>query len=573
MTSFISAMNACPTKKLGVKNSDVYTEEGLNDIRVSLFQMLVRNCSPVYIYNIIQSADEKYIRDLVVMAFQTRDIRGGKGERDIFYSMLLSIITRVPQLAEPLIRLVPEYGCWQDLWHLYYPEKILSHFEVIKNDVKKAIIDFTKWIFFEDLSKLANNSKPSLLGKWLPREDSKYHSLACILASHFYPDIPLEEDSLCAYRKACSSLNRALNTTEILMCESKKDIPSWSKINPSHVPGRLFKKSKAAFLNGMLLTYKGRQFNHNYLDAQGSTRYPNNQERIQCRKNFIEYLEKALNGTVKINGGNTVYPHELVKEILENKNMTKEISDVIESQWMQIRNEVLKSLSSETKNRIVPMSDFSGSMSGVPLYVSMALGILLSEINNPVFKDYMLTFDSNPFWLSFEGKKTLRDKVEHAIKYSKGLSTNFQKACELILERLITYNVPASEAPSDLVVFTDMGFDQASNENVLFNTKNAQWQTHIQMIRSNFEKYGYTAPRIVLWNLRAEYKDFHAKAKEDGVLILSGWSPAIMKVILSNNIEIKTPYQGLREILDNVRYDLVRETFDNEMTNILAKRV
>ena len=78
------------------------------------------------------------------------------------------------------------------------------------------------------------------------------------------------------------------------------------------------------------------------------------------------------------------------------------------------------------------------------------------------------------------------------------------------------------------------------------------------MIRNSFASAGYTAPRIVLWNLRAAYKDFHAKADDEGVVMLSGWSPSLLKAISANGVMVKTPYEGLREILDAPRYDSVR---------------
>ena len=40
--SFVQAMNAPGLRKTGVKGSDVYTEEGVGDGRVALFQQLVR---------------------------------------------------------------------------------------------------------------------------------------------------------------------------------------------------------------------------------------------------------------------------------------------------------------------------------------------------------------------------------------------------------------------------------------------------------------------------------------------------------------------------------------------------
>jgi hypothetical protein len=87
------------------------------------------------------------------------------------------------------------------------------------------------------------------------------------------------------------------------------------------------------------------------------------------------------------------------------------------------------------------------------------------------------------------------------------------------------------------------------------------------MIRNNFASYGYQAPRIVLWNLRAEYKDYHARATEEGVVLLSGWSPAVLKAITKGGVSVQTPYQALRELLDDSRYDKVREAWSKGCHN------
>jgi len=66
----------------------------------------------------------------------------------------------------------------------------------------------------------------------------------------------------------------------------------------------------------------------------------------------------------------------------------------------------------------------------------------------------------------------------------------------------------------------------------------------------------------VIWNVRAEFKDFHAKADQEGVVQLSGWSPSILKALQTGGVQVQTPYQGMRQILDDKRYDLVRELFN-----------
>ncbi|NBR61680.1 MAG: DUF2828 family protein [Actinobacteria bacterium] len=549
---FINAMNSHPLTKLGVKGSNVYTETGVGDLRLSLFQMLVRGLQASEIRRVINTAftspDKAYLLDFIVMAFQTRDIRGGKGERDVAFHMFMSIMLERPNLIEPLLRLIPEYGCWKDMWKLW------AMAENYTTNIQDSIINVVKWFYFEDLSKLdksaGNTPKLSLLGKWLPREGSKYDKIANKLADVFYPDVSLADDRLRLYRKECSRLSKALGVIEQKMCGEK-----WREIRPEAVPGRLMMKARKAFLNEIRVQKKWRDRLDG--DEEPSLRFPNSLDRMECRTNFLWHMEQVLAGKAAVNAANVLYPHEIVAKFWNacGNQFPKSEENLLQAQWNAIR-DVAKTQGG--LRGIVPMSDFSGSMHGIPMMVSMALGVLLSEINHPAFADYLLGFDSDPSWISFKGMTSLQQKIKYAQRFARGTSTNFQGACDLILRRLVEYKVPPEEAPRDLLVLTDMGFDAANRTGV-------NWETHLQSIRSRFSAAGYEAPRIIIWNLRAEYKDYHARADEEGVVVLSGWSPAVLKAIQKGGVTVRTPYQGLRELLDDTRYDLVRETFRNAL--------
>ena len=84
--------------------------------------------------------------------------------------------------------------------------------------------------------------------------------------------------------------------------------------------------------------------------------------------------------------------------------------------------------------RLVPLVDVSGSMSGVPMEVAIALGILVSECTQPAFANRMLTFESNPKWVKLEDGASIAKKVEATRRAPWGGSTDFNKALEQILE-------------------------------------------------------------------------------------------------------------------------------------------
>lgn len=527
--AFIAAMNTMTSinTKVGINGETVLTEEGVGDVRVSLFAMLNRGLELSYIRNQLRKVktDTEW-EDMFVMALSVRNIRGGKGERQLFYDMFHALTDAKPVAAAALVEFIPAFGCWRDMWVLLQETKSV--------EVHDAILIYTTHEF--------HYNKTSLLAKWLPREKSKtFKNLVPLLARTLFPGRE-HRKQLVAYRKQVSAMNHALKTTEINMCGG-----AWSAIEPTHVPGRSLKLHHAAFLNRTLEREGGTQKRK----ATNALRFPDSEDRMQCREHFLE----SLKGGKKLKGAHVVFPHELVQDCMQ-RGLNRESEDILQAQWNSIRS------STVNLGRVVPMCDFSGSMAGIPLQASMALGILISEVASEQFRDHMLTFDSTPTWLSFQGMTRLVEKTKKAQMVGQGLSTDFYKACQLILERMVTAKIPVGEEPEDLVVLTDMGWDQA-------NAKSGGWKSQVQRIREEFQEAGrrvwpdhptgWQIPRIVIWNLRAEYKDFHATAQDDGVVMMSGWSPSALKSLQNKGVQVRTSMDYMRSVLDDPMYAPVRE--------------
>jgi len=542
--TFVQAMNETVNgTKSGINSATVYTEEGVGDERITLFTMLNRNLSEHYmkkaIDKIVCNGDLNEIKDLYIMLFQTRDVRGGKGERALFYAFFKALYKTNQRLTARFLPLVPEYGCWRDMWELMRAIPELS----------SAILDVAKEVFLKDLAKQANNeSNLSLLAKWLPREGSAhdYMGLSQLLADAFFPAEPSKRQRIILYRKTVSSLNKALKTIEVNMCSK-----TWADICPDAVPGRCLKLHTRAFLNETGNTKKN-----------GELRHPADADRNLCRSHFKEFIEDLKKGTKKAHGAHVVLPHELVMRIGQQRaypvHTTEEDYAILQAQWNSIRDETF---ALGGLGKAVAMCDFSGSMNGLPKWVSMSLGILISEVTHLSFRDYMLTFDADPKWHSFLGLSTLKEKVESIGNIGQGLNTDFYKACMCIIHALKKGNVPVGEEPEDLIVLTDMGFDDAASSSNMRHRHT--WTTQLEQIREAFSKAGgWKPPRIVIWNLRAEYNDFHAKATQEGVVQLSGWSPSMLKALQRGGVEMKTPYDSMRIVLDDARYDAVRAIWD-----------
>jgi hypothetical protein len=423
--------------------------------------------------------------------------------------------------------------------------------------------------FLKDEIGMCNGAGVSLLAKWMPREGQPF---ANFCASRLVPGAMLQASRMRQYRKRVSALNKAIKTVEIQMCANE-----WQSIEPARVPGRAVKKYTKAFLNELGTKLKGEK-------ARQGLRYPKSEVRMLCRQNFQEYFAKAAEGKVKAKGADTIFPHEVVKKAMslyqqENPHsmISEDEKNSLRGVWRQM---VEVARAGGGLGRSLAMCDFSGSMESsdsngdTPYWVSMALGLLISEVTTDEFKNTMMTFDSFPRFHRFPEGDLFQKIASIGPSISQGTSTDFQKAMDLVLETLKTKRVKPGMEPKNLIVLTDMNWDAAcgSNEYSSYtdNTyrhvvKTDAWQTHIEMIREAFKRAGedmwgepFKMPTIVIWNIASTSPDFHATSTTEGVMMLSGWSPSMFKILQESGPEGITPLTMLRMQLDNPRYDKVR---------------
>jgi hypothetical protein len=528
---------------VGMKGSDVFDSTGSSLVDLSV--RLVRGGWSPELEALFLKALETSEEDTIVLAFQTRDIRGGKGERKLFGQMVEILLKTRPELMIGLLDLVPEYGCWRDLY--------TEHFYGYRPDVVDLVVKQLK---------ADADTKPSatisLCAKWAPREGKNTEG-AKAMAAQLFPSEPRLSHRLKAYRKLVAGLNRRLDTTEIKMCSRH-----FADIDPAKVPGVCLAKHMKAFLNQPL---KGRGLRH-----------PDDPDRNACREHFQDHMAKAVKGAAKVNGAVTRYPHQVIKDIVKGAEGAEK--DALIAVWngMVANAKALGGL-----QKTIAMCDFSGSMQSAgtakdtPYWVSMAMGLLISEVTSDEFKDTFLTFDSNPTWHNLPTGTDIFNRVRSIGYVGQGTSTDFQKAMDLVLSTLKEKRVRPGQEPKDLIVITDMAWDQAcsSSERSAYTdnsyrhvVKTETWQTHIQMIREAFRRagedmwgaaYGWKPPRIVIWNVAATCADFHATADTEGVIMLSGWSPSLFKVLTEEGARVQTPAEALRIMLDDERYDPIRE--------------
>lgn len=577
-----------PLTRRGEKGTVEYTAAGVKNPQVALFFALVRGLTEERLKNLfvpcMEAAREAHLNgekeegaqlivDLFVLAFQTRDCRGGKGERDLFYAMFFRLFMMFPKTSRALLPLVAEFGYHKDYIQLLeYLEAKNSPFAP---HLQKAILNVMATNFHADVSKLAaGETSISLCGKYLPREGKSFAKNHKPLFEYWvkmlFPGLPMVA-ALKVYRQKLSMLNDHLDTVEVNMCKN-----CFSFINFTAVPGVAAKKYRKAFLNE---TLKG---SVPPSQARSGNRHPFNEDRVKCRQRLKEIFTAGL---VK---GKQLFPHEIVRPIMRmgtNQGASEE-GPMLCAQWRDLRNGIQDTLQAKRCSpggpaidlgKLVALVDVSGSMSGLPMEVAIALGLLVSELTHHAFRHRVLTFETKPSWVDFSAcGDNLMAKVKKLKAAPWGGTTDIEAAFQLIGRVVESNRLPREEVP-DLIIFSDMQFDVAQGHTMANSSaQTRQKMTQMQRIKARFEEIGmricgrpYPAPRIIFWNLRSGTVGFPAQANENNVMLLSGFSPALFKFVVEGEVGGRTagdakgaidPAATLRKVLDDERYDAVRRT-------------
>ena len=131
---------------------------------------------------------------------------------------------------------------------------------------------------------------------------------------------------------------------------------------------------------------------------------------------------------------------------------------VAELQWQRIVDDLVKI--GKLKNCLA-ICDVSGSMYGTALDMSVALGLLVSELSEEPWKGKLITFSMRPQLQIIKGDSPW-SKVESVEWMHWDMNTDFQMVFDKILEVPKEGNLSEDKMIKRLFVFSDMEFDQAS---------------------------------------------------------------------------------------------------------------
>ncbi|EMS51597.1 hypothetical protein TRIUR3_19876 [Triticum urartu] len=377
----------------------------------------------------------------------------------------------------------------------------------------------------------------SLAAKWCPSLDSSYDrsTLLCeAIARRLFPrgssselgdDLP---DAHYAYRArehlrraAIVPLRAALKLPEVFISAR-----AWESVVYTRVASVAMKNYKDLFLKH---------------DAE----------------RFNAYLADVKSGKKRIAAG-ALLPHQIIESLGEDGDD----GGLADLQWQRMVDD-MRALGK--LNSCVAVCDVSGSMSGLPMDVCIALGLLVSELTDDPWRGRVITFSEQPNIHMIKGD-TLSEKTEFVRNMDWGMNTDFQAVFDKILEVAVGAGLPAEKMavldkilevaggaglPAEkmvqrVFVFSDMEFDQASAN---------PWETDYEAIVRKFSEAGYGAavPEIVFWNLR-DSKAVPVMSGQKGVALVSGFSKNLLKLFLDGGGTF-TPRVVMEKAIAGPEYD------------------
>lgn len=429
--------------------------------------------------------------------FFLRDVRGGLGERRTFRICFKWILDNYYAQVKHLLKLIPEFGRWDDLWY------IMDENKKAEKEVAKIITEQ----FYADIDGAISGQSISMLAKWLPsaktRNKFKQSVLTKILSA-----LGMERKE---YSKTLSFLREYLQIVERKMSRNE-----WEEIDYEKVPSRANLIYNSAFLR-------------------------HDESR---RRNFLAAVNR---GEKKINSS-TVYPYEIVYRY---GHCPRVIRDDLEAMWKALPDTV------NGNNNTLVVCDGSGSMyinnadsSARCSDVANSLAVYFSERASGEFKDKYITFSHRPQLVNFQGCTSLANKLRVLYSHDEYGDTNIEAVFRLILKTALEHNISQEDMPKNILVLSDMEFNDCAVDccGECFN------KLLFDNIAEAYEKHGYKLPRLVFWNICSRTGTIPVRENEMGVALVSGFSVNVMKMVLSGKLD---PYEVILETIYNKRYDRI----------------
>lgn len=426
--------------------------------------------------------------------YYLRDCRGGAGERRFFRTAINWLANEDPDAVRRNLAEIIMVGRWDDLFVLEHTRAWPEAFAMIANQL---LLDM-------------KCKTPSLAAKWMPSENTS----SAVTKERAYKLRMQMGLSSRDYRKMLSTLRARINIVETLMSQNR-----WDEIEFDKIP------SKAG------LIYR------NAFARNDFTR-----ERYEA---FMADKDTKVNAS-------TLNPVDIAHQIFTSWNPDRVSINTWEKYWAN-----LKDYYNGRAERGIAVCDVSGSMEGRPLEAAVSMSAYIAERGKGPFQNHFITFSAEPELVEFKGAN-LYDKFKRASNADWGSNTNIEAVFDLLLETGRKHHISNDEMPQTIYIFSDMEFDRCVNTgnpgsySYGLHTTEESINTVIEEQIQKWTRYGYTAPRVIFWNLDARQDNIPALG--DKFSYVSGSSMTALEAVLSG----KDGYDLMMEMLNKERYSTIK---------------
>ena len=403
--------------------------------------------------------------------FYLRDVREGQGERQFFKDCLHWLAMTYPSTLRRILRYVPEFGRWDDLYCF------------VGTPLEKDTFAFMK----RQLNLDIKSKTPSLLAKWLKSENasSKETKKLAYLTMEAFGLTPKQ------YRIILSALRERIKVVETLISANR-----WDEIEFDKIPSKAGLKYKNAF----------------------------------ARRDMIKQKYEAFikNDKTKVNA-KTLYPYEVVQQAnnCAYHSMDSTTRMAVNKYW-----DNLTDYFSKCSFDALPVIDTSSSMRGTPLDVACSLGLYMAERNKGPFHNHYISFSRNARLIETSGVDFV-DKVRRIYSANLCENTNIESVFDLILDMLIKKEISYSDLPKNIIIISDMEFDTARRTATWGYSSSPveKPETLMEKIAHKWRMWGYEMPHLIYWNVDSRQANIPMLGVNK-ISYISGFSPFIFETLM-----------------------------------------
>lgn len=498
--------------KKGETNNGSIMYSGTDDIFADLYLALCPGCTIETVRPIFRKAFTANPEKASALLLHYRDIREGKGRRDVFTDLIMEFY-----MSEPYNRIgnwIEEIGGLNDIIRILRRIELKDGETFWSNPIYREYFKSISLRFEQDyndiiVNNMASYCGTSLVGKWLPtvkrnKKDREFlrdivRSLRDAMSYYTKTEFHMNERK---YRDIVKQFRYVLNLPETNMTNR-----TYHAINYKDVCSVARRKHRKAFER-------------------------NDSER------WKEYCGGLLNGSIKMKT-DIINP----SDICSGMDIRCDIDDVdfINGTWKNIMEK------SDYDLNVLPILDTSASMDDPIEYVmngmrvssrttvfskAFPISLFLSLKNkNPIWNGLSYVFSSRAKIIEFDKSELFTEALEKVI-VCDNFTTNLQAVFSHLLTVAKENNLSQEDLPEYLMLISDCQLNDI-HVNGEYGYGNRLSQDYMSSVAKLFNEHGYTVPKLIVWYVgnpdNDSYKFPVYESKE--LLYVVGYNMDILKCI------------------------------------------